>query len=143
MSKSIYIHTINGDCQQMSQATNELREAAERYRARRALVIPSDIYDDPPPECVDWDGWYAAREREDLERLADAYLAEHPAGDESPVTIEWMREVGLCDRRTVLDVFFEQEGCACRWHGWEVAMVKTRGDLRKLAAALGIELKGA
>jgi hypothetical protein len=60
--------------------------------------------------------------------------------DETPIAIEWMREVGLCEWRTRLDLFFEPDGYAVRWHGWKLPKVKTRGDVRRLCSALGIQL---
>lgn len=62
---------------------------------RRACIIPSNIWDEPPS---DWKGdiwnWYAACERQDNETLADAYLAEHPADSDQRITEDVLRGLG-------------------------------------------------
>lgn len=111
-------------------------------------------------DCLMPDGW------EDV--LADKTTKEIeavlvPAGDGKPVTEEWLREVGLSER---LDVFRNEKAylsteksttamlcamaSACAgpkcwdWHSLAVTANipnPTRGQLRKLAEVLGIQLK--
>lgn len=79
--------------------------------------------------------------------LANAYVAEHPADDDEPITVEWLCVMGweLTDTRLELGPL--------SWHGFDNTMridcdiltslphITTRGDVRRLCKVLGIELK--
>lgn len=98
---------------------------------------------------------------QDMNKLACAYLAEHPADEDEPVTSEWIRSVAA--------VYWEA-GKESYWPGHELRFsekigdnpggfyiwnegphshsqkpsympIKTRGQVRLLCRALGIELK--
>lgn len=91
---------------------------------------------------------------EDLVRVKLAYMDEHPVDDDEPITIDWAEIVA-----TEHDGVVFEFGDCCVQHlayhlgedRWAFAdhlrMVplrsypKTRGDLRRLCAALNIELK--
>lgn len=85
-------------------------------------------------------------------KVARAYLAEHRADDDEPVTEEWLRGIGFENSagRLLLGkiqfTFFEG------WNAWWsfsdgrgatrlIDDVKTRGSVRRLCRALGITLK--
>lgn len=76
--------------------------------------------------------------------LAKAWLTEHPAedGGES-VTDEWLEVIGF-NRGGCLDVGYwviECQKLALRLNSYQVKENPTRGDVRRLCKALGIELK--
>lgn len=84
----------------------------------------------------------------DCGKLARAYLAEHPADDGEPVTVEWLAECGF-ERNAryftlpnysgnLFDVVLWADGFNVRWDGH--TNCKTRGEVRRLCAALGIQL---
>ena len=87
----------------------------------------------------------------DLQNVADAYLREHPADDEQLIDEAWLRSVGFINTwgdkfRNVsgdIDIVVDGETVmlAYRSDYYDTATKATRGDLRRLAAALGIELK--
>ena len=97
-------------------------------------------------ECfngVDALNWKAV---EAAEFLAHAYLAEHQADDGEAITEEWF--LSLTDGTRLYinhafwlmffgHVYLESDEDSSR-----LEHVTTRGDLRRLATALGIELKG-
>lgn len=67
--------------------------------------------------------------------LAKAYLAEHPVDDDEPVTNEWLWSLPLYRKaiwRWTNNFVFDVSG--------QSAPCKTRGDVRRLLAALGIEV---
>lgn len=81
--------------------------------------------------------------------LAKAYLAEHPADDDEPVTAEWLESIGANSDDGLFftghdAVDFELTEFEGTWHvdvGWRtICLVETRGDVRRLLAALGIEV---
>ena len=91
-------------------------------------------------------------DRADVSR---AYLAEHPADDAEPLTISWLQSVLLRCNVTAYgtlenDLFTFRSGPDGAWAVWTwqmdrdgeacLVVVKTRGDVRRLAAALGIQL---
>ncbi len=99
-------------------------------------------------------------ELSDARILADAFLAEHPADEDESVTREWCRAAGMMSKcgnvsypRIVskfgisIDVtgsaYINNQDYTCLW--CEDVEVKignvTRGDVRLLCNALGIELK--
>lgn len=125
--------------------SDELRAAAERL--------------------LGFDGYYEMQ-ASDGKNLARAYLAEHPADDDEPVTADWLRSVGFkqdADTEYTSDDLIlapEDDQVALHWMQegiepdeirtiWIVAenegiytSASTRGALRRLAAALGVTLKG-
>ena len=95
----------------------------------------------------------------DIGTLADAYLAEHPADDAEPISEEWLRSVWFVavesDMGRNYSDHFEIEaaskGTLNLWefnqtgdwliNGFDSWPLKSRGDVRRLCAALGIQLK--
>lgn len=90
----------------------------------------------------------------DLAAVTLQYLAEHPADNDEPVTVEWLASVGFTidvhqSVKVTADLFLVYRG-----GGWFLASgadtiksaavdlpdYKTRSDVRRLCAALGIEL---
>jgi hypothetical protein len=123
------------------EAAGRLREAAERYTT-------ADFSESQPMYL---DGLEVCR----------AYLAEHPADDDEPVTEDWLREIGFTGDMGMgqfrLDSDFHIQAWetqtwsietkdtsgqyyGCR-HELDIGQPKTRRDVRNLLAALGIELK--
>lgn len=85
-------------------------------------------------------------------KLAYAYLAEHPADDELAVDEAWLRSVGFSDTKWDGEVELGRLYAHCgttialslcgEYSDESVALpCKTRGDVRRLCKALGIELK--
>ena len=122
-------------------------EAAKRFRAN-----PGDGSNYTPRQLGD------ALDRQDATLLASLYLAEHPADDGEDVTEEWLESVGWRRNRGYMDS--PQIGDSCFQLTWcslgqsmllecddndqpDVTLphIKTRGDVRRLCEALGIELK--
>ena len=105
-----------------------------------------DEYDDTDKEI------YNATEQ--VLSAASKYLAEHPADDAEPVTPEWLVSVGLNNELHLGGTFYVQVfadggvSLNCTnldtWYGWyeelDLPKCKTRRDVRRLCAALGIEL---
>ncbi len=118
----------------------------------------------------------------DLALLAHAYLVEHRADEDEPITEEWLCLSGFASSSRNIEQFVENEWFAGehrieihpedgeylgaelrimihsadvwvaemrdRSHGWTESIgvsrdLKTRGDVRRLCKALGIELKSA
>lgn len=88
--------------------------------------------------------------------VARAWLVEHPADDDGLITEEWLRAVGFADDEDHLCIVApdrENEGLVIRrlstgeWNaedGFEAIQVpspSTRGDVRLLCRALGVNLK--
>jgi len=118
-----------------------ISEAAERLREHES---GGDIYP--------FDG--GAMEMGDERALAAAYLAEHPADDGEPITEEWLRSVGFKVSPDFEFLFIEAglRPGTIEFDpdiGWIIfgskatRLLETRGDVRRLCAALGIELKAA
>ena len=92
----------------------------------------------------------------DCGKVAIAYLAEHPAYGDEPITEEWLRSVGFVEADMGLRLNTEFTGrhhlrhtCIFRhltgewWvNGLGCATPQTRSDLRRLAKCLGVKLKG-
>lgn len=99
---------------------------------------------------------------EDANEVALAWLAEHPADDDEPVTEEWLRGVGFANEPGTIEAetrlgilrtyreFKDREGD----RRWEIddrdvfttfipkqLKPKTRGAVRDLCRALGIKLR--
>jgi hypothetical protein len=135
------------------RAAANLRAAAERLRANEYLYRK-----DPFGQIA-----------EDHERLADAYLDEHLEDDGERITDDWLLSVGgeeltAGGKRRGIAVGTQPGMVLCwRWghpdnRGWSLehwdsngecgwlelaAEPQTRGDFRRLAAALGVALKPA
>lgn len=114
----------------------ELKRVIERYRERNSN---QSEYQDSIVYSEDVDAGI----------LAEAYLAEHPADDDEPLSQEWLSSVSRGVFGKVAFVSYELLDDASVWRmlgddrGWYLfTSVKTRGDVRRLCRALGIELKG-
>lgn len=136
-------------------STEELRAAANRWQEGNYSYSALDC------------DTYSDSEVADMRLLARAYLAEHPADDAEPVTAEWLRSVGFCREMQPASsnnlTIRHGSAIVTRWMNsdnvprWSVRMYadetpdwvppciqpKTRGDVRRLCKALGIELKEA
>lgn len=126
--------------------TNELREAAERRRNPYPRASKSG--------GKDYDSYYVhQQEWEDMTRLADAYADEHPPDDETPIDESWLRAVcqhfthdaGWTDTagvRFIVTVLGHSQVIDLdKDDVFTLPRLTTRGQLRRLCAALGIELK--
>ena len=125
---------------------SELREAAER-------VCGGFEYGTKPSSLA------IGRMCNDARLIAEQLLAEHPADDELEITADWLESIGCTHDDSW---YFELPGktnmqagvTLVRWSGGYsvraqdcytsviIANVKTRGNLRRLAKALGIVLEG-
>lgn len=115
--------------------TTELQAAAERWDEEVALEMFGEDQ--------------AVR---DVVHLAKAYLALFPADDETLIDEAWLRERGFVERN---GIFYSMDSALrfspkpderLRSHGWwyhgvSIPDQETRGQLRRLCAALGVELK--
>lgn len=83
--------------------------------------------------------------------LVTAYLAEHPADDDEPITERWLLSIGVQhaeNTRYVLSqgkyeriwLYFWETGINAELAGGGEIVFATRGDVRRLCAALGIDL---
>ena len=85
--------------------------------------------------------------------MAKNYLAEHPADDDELVTDEWLRSVGFKEEENELrSLSIGHDSIVC-WdayddalptfwvRAWELQHIQTRGQVRNLCKALGINLK--
>ena len=78
------------------------------------------------------------------------WLAEHPEDDEEPVTKEWLRSIGFVNSISSVLVVGDMLSVSMPGRYWVFSCCgmptrmkyETRGDVRRLCAALGIELKG-
>jgi hypothetical protein len=85
--------------------------------------------------------------RADCIAIRDAYLAEHPADDDEPVTEDWLTQ----SLHRSFDLSFAIGGLSLYqslgdWilvdvQGREYAEMKTRGQVRLLCRAMNVELK--
>lgn len=122
--------------------SDELRAAAERFREYERLADAGEGLQDY--EQID----------DDIIDLARAYLASSLADDGEPLTMDWWKSLNsnsrfLCKQRYTLQV--EDDGSfqmdadvwleECMLFSIPLPHVQTRGDVRRLCAALGIELK--
>ncbi len=126
-----------------------LREAAERFRA-----------DNYPRAAVsrgrDWDSFYEHIQRHsDMETLAAVYLADHPADDALPVDAAFLAGLGFKTMHGWVEIATERfelyaQPIETEWV-WrivrpdgnepiELPRQPTRGQLRALLLALGIEV---
>ena len=95
----------------------------------------------------------------DIQYVANAYLAEHPADEDEPIDEDWLRSIGF-HVNTGDDYYLwinspNQDFDIQYWDDWEEfrfatsksdydvpVSIKTRGQLRDLLKALGLETKG-
>lgn len=121
--------------------SQEVKNAAESLRRLIPVKCP------PSPR------W--SQDEQNLWTLAQAYLAEHPADENEPITEEWLRSAGFIWQST--DTYELHSGAfgndylrytkiafrAGLWYanGLGCADCKTRGDVRRLCSALGIPLR--
>lgn len=133
---------------------SDVQSAAERLRRVQQGETLKAVYSNPH--------WAAATNYQlahecDMAEVALAYLAEHPADSELPIDEEWLRSVGFEAFDEHGSGWFKDSpggstrvsiGYRGQWlvNGNEMeyaAQPKTRGDLRRLCFALGVELKSA
>lgn len=124
--------------------SDELREAADRLRRMRA-------------ESAAFDGGYhdttEGRQQSLIDHvtLAEAWLAEHLADDDEAVTKEWLLSIGFVEVSLGLSldtgyvpVLYQNNRNAKLWSighfACKLECYKTNGDVRRLLAALGIEV---
>lgn len=139
--------------------SEDLRAAAERMRSYLSYLADKEARVDAehPYGVNHWaGGWYFNNEqyRRDGLMLRDAYLAEHPADDSESVTFEWLESIGFyrdgthiddpltcCESAIYLSPDHNDETVWVVFvEVYELGHVKTRGDVRRLLAALGIEV---
>lgn len=135
--------------------TDELRAAAEEVANGEPTVDVHEYHGEEVGEIIverlreEW--------REAAVAVARACLADHPADDGEPVTREWVKSV--LPTRTLSITFTNPDGdemllgiipvwtTNTEWKAWldglPICRVPTRGHVRRLLAALGIEHKGA
>ena len=88
---------------------------------------------------VKWPMWLK------VQAVVQSYLAEHPADDDEPIDWNWLRKIGFQDMETGL----ESQDHVVIVNAWGMDFTvcngkpkpETRGDVRRLAKVLGIELK--
>ena len=109
---------------------DELRTLAERVKQGIAWLPPID----------------RSREADDALRLAEAVLAGYPADDGEPITGEWLESVGRQSYWSVwgfeldLRIAFEPDR-GCWYYPVLPVPLRTRNDVRRLCAALGVPLQ--
>lgn len=120
--------------------------AAERLRANSW-----DVYGKTPETT---DEWFALADKltADGRRLADSFLAEHPADDSLGLDEAWLRSVGFNLRKGLDggiyawlsgDLNFDIEDSSVWCHGTRIAEnISTRCEFRALCRVLKIPLKG-
>lgn len=122
--------------------SDDVRAAAERLRTKWTK----------PSMCSEYDGTPSPAWVEDLAIVAEAYLSEHPADGDVEIDEAWLRSIGFTDIDNMSGGLFVEEDCGLivsrgyrgQWlvNGTELYKeLKTRSDLRRLLAALGIEAK--
>jgi len=139
---------------------DELRKAAETARKPQPLMIETYDWWENGHKMINAQLTEQGLERlEALELLARHYLATTREDDGEGVTPEWLLSVGFEDDEYCFRIKHKEDGwhdhmrytqAAVRkldwkWHanGIGVRGQKTRGDVRRLCDALGIELKEA
>lgn len=118
--------------------TNELREAVERLLNEGMGAIDRPL-------------WVAKT----VMALAREYLAEHCVDDGEPVTDEWLLTTGWrrCVVLKAITITLPHGGELVRWDHdgrvtggidseWCLPTPMTRGDVRRLCKALGVEVNG-
>ena len=137
----------------MPPAPDEIEAAAGRIRRLAAGESGDAVY----PDRTGWP--HALACRADTQTLAAAWLARHPADDREPVTAAWIDAVGGDDERgcgvvawpvgSLSKLCVGQYRGTGAWHCWvrdghngeetvTLPQLTTRGQLRRLLAALGV-----
>jgi hypothetical protein len=142
----------------MTTDPNEITQAAERRHRIKSGVPDYEVYGYTRQQWSHgmFDDEIAEKIAADDMALADAYLAEHPADDGDVVTPEWLLSVGFTldhEMEPPRDPVYCIRSLLWRPHYFEVNQgkwqfgpvtinqnPKTRGDVRRLCAALGIPL---
>jgi hypothetical protein len=127
---------------------NDVKEAAERLRRNAEGEHLTDIYRDfklPVEQYM-----------KDKLETSKAYLTEHPADDGEAITEDWLRSVGFEFSYLNKHLWIKSGKTGHLRHtsmamnvnsqlwflnGLGCANCETRGDVRRLALALGIELQ--
>lgn len=134
--------------------TPEQKAALDRLRKHEAIT-GMDFRESP--YFVEGRGVDEFKRLLDLFVLKDAYLAEHPADDDEPVTEEWLRSVfggkptGVIGWNFSVYFYATQSPELIYEYGQEadyfyqygnasLPECKTRGDVRRLCMDLGIQL---
>lgn len=137
--------------------SDEVKAAAEKpeSRLRRFAADLLEIHGEGP---------YQTGAAQRAVELACAYLAEHPADDDELIDAEWLRSVGFVEvgdkfkrlrieidgptwrsaeliHFRLTDPYWRLDGCTENPFSSCEMRVATRGDVRRLAKALGIDLK--
>lgn len=127
--------------------SDKLREYAQRIL--ETVTKHEDTIGPGYTHDIDNSGWALAEPYE----LAAAYLAEHPADDGTEVTGEWLESVGFTYSEQGQYLYCRSLTC---WRGcddgdWQFRFdmaclnrhqsFDTRGDVRRLMAALGISIE--
>ena len=78
---------------------------------------------------------------DDITRIAIQYLAEHPADDDEPIGEWWYAT--LSDSFKLLEVKWSPAELWIEFAGWALTVKSnpTKGDVRRLCAALGVTLE--
>ncbi len=118
--------------------TTEQSDAVERLRALEGSPV------------TDWRK--PSQAVMDMMTISELCLSEHAADDWEPVTEDWLRSVGFkreswhpfqLDCESEIDIQCGHDGLVLghRSDEWDVKRDPTRGDVRRLCAALGVTLK--
>ena len=135
--------------------TPEVARAAERLREHRQVMARGERL--ASPYCQPRPGLPSLTCTFDEMALSNAYLAEHLADDSDPVDEFWLKQIGFhehdCDNQPCRKAFSTEaydltfsphyfQDFLGRWafHGVTIPSPQTRGDLRRLATVLGIQL---
>ena len=127
---------------------DELRAAAERVAKYIRKKEPDMLSVGKPMQAF----------MADVRKVAAAYLAEHPADDAEPVTEDWLLSIGFTRNKidqvilileskdlgramtyitiSPCELCIESDDGGSIWLG-----ERTRGDVRTLCRALGVEMK--
>jgi hypothetical protein len=119
---------------------SELRQAAIRLKDYSWMKINGPLLSPA-----------VAKAFKDMHDVSTAYLAEHLEDDDELITEAWIKKIAvawpykytyrLCDK-TGFTVGLHGDRWMTNWmRDCELRWVKTRGELRRLCRALGVELK--
>ena len=141
--RSDALRVVASDLQRMLSTPGQQRTGvamSDELKAARERKHRWDADDDAAFDASGTD------EENDMFMFGDAYLAEHPADEDEPITLNWWlssgAETSLIDRDFML-IRNDVEGViylVTTLQEIPLPHIKTRGDVRRLCAALGIEL---
>lgn len=144
----------------------DLRAAAERLRRIKAGDKPDALYGNEPGRelaggCLTWNPKTLAAHYADEQAVINAYLALVPVDDGEAIDEAWLRQhFQLIHGRGFvvsfhISIFQLLAKDKCEWvaqagidvsddseHSFSIAVLFTRGDVRRLCKALGVELTG-